>query len=656
MAVDMAMSARFATLMRELAAEHTLQVAQLRRQLDEALAAAGQQCVPEELDHSNGNEPTAPRGQHSLDRVGCRAPDAELFRVPEDNAKEVDPRQCQFPGGQDRRGPGWYNDASSEACSHLYLPSEGKVVVAADALAASQHENPAKDFGALLGDAPVTAALIPDTASEDSVEQQGSEQESPSPEGDEVNGRPSVAGSDSIASHVTTASVLSLTKFALHTISLKFDMIIGACIVANALVMAMEIEYYGRKFEKTEISDCDGECGTVGLMESFFYVMTHIFCAIFLLELLVRLKCEGFRYLGNISNLLDAMIVVVSVIDSWVLDPLGDDSMGNIAILRLMRLFRLAKVLRVVRVMKAFESLRVLVGAVANSVGALGWSMTLLFVLELIGAIFIAQMTLPFMEDTDDPDLRDFMFTHFGTWTSAMLTIFEVTMAPGGFIQYRRLYEEVHPMFGIFFMVYVCIVTFAVVRVITALFLKATLAASASDELILAQERVRQHIDYVEGLKAFCAAETQIPAEEIPRITRARLRHLLREKHFKDWMKEVNLDGAIVRRVHCILEQSGKGKVNFDDWSDAILQLARPPQHVETVAGLLQIRGIFRRILRVEHILNEQFRSSRRMSRADSVPDSQFVQSRSSRHSGDVIDPLLSPPNGVEQPVFAAVQ
>merc|ERR1719335_595601 len=112
--------------------------------------------------------------------------------------------------------------------------------------------------------------------------------------------------------------------------------------------------------------------------------------------------------------------------------------------------------------------------------------MTLLFVLELVGAIFMAQVIQPFMEeestDPESQDLQKFIWTSFGTWTNAMFTIFEITMAPGGFIKYRRLYEEVHALFGAFFVLYVCVVTFAVVRVITAMFLKATLSASDKDQ------------------------------------------------------------------------------------------------------------------------------------------------------------------------------
>merc|ERR1719183_3166544 len=111
----------------------------------------------------------------------------------------------------------------------------------------------------------------------------------------------------------------------------------------------------------------------------------------------------------------------------------------------------------------------------------------------------MAQVIQPFMEDAD-PSLQDFIWRHFGTWTNSMFTVFEITMAPGSFIQYRRLYEEVHPLFGIFIIIYVCVVTFAVVRVITAMFLKATLSASDSDEQDTAREKSEQWSNYVKSL------------------------------------------------------------------------------------------------------------------------------------------------------------
>merc|ERR1719382_71737 len=111
--------------------------------------------------------------------------------------------------------------------------------------------------------------------------------------------------------------------------------------------------------------------------------------------------------------------------------------MSSLVVLRVTRLVRLAKVLRGMRVMKAFTPLRVLVGAVTASVGALGWSIALLFVLELMGAIFLAQVLRPEIQNMDrDPEQRMMLWQTFGTWDNAMFSIFEITMAPGGFIKY----------------------------------------------------------------------------------------------------------------------------------------------------------------------------------------------------------------------------
>merc|ERR1719433_587701 len=116
--------------------------------------------------------------------------------------------------------------------------------------------------------------------------------------------------------------------------------------------------------------------------------------------------------------------------------------------LRIFRLLRLMKVLRVVRLMKEFAPLRVLVQAVMSSVGALAWSLTLLFVLEVIGAILLAQsLQTVIQNEAHDLQLREKLWNAAGTMARAWLSLFEITMAPGSFVQHRYLYDEVSPGF-----------------------------------------------------------------------------------------------------------------------------------------------------------------------------------------------------------------
>jgi len=364
----------------------------------------------------------------------------------------------------------------------------------------------------------------------------------------------------------------------------------------------LQLEYTGRVF-KDEVLDVCTQCDVRNeALEGFFEMMEHAFTVIFTLELLTRICFLGLRYLKSVSNALDALVVSVSMADSWVLGPMGSNVLGSVAVLRLIRLLRLAKILRVVRVMKAFKSLRVLVAAVVNSVGALGWSMTLLFVLELVGAIFMAQVIQPFMEDSPDTpdgrDLREFIWKSFGTWTNAMFTIFEITMAPGGFIKYRRLYEEVHPLFGMFFVIYVCVVTFAVVRVITAMFLKATLSASDSEDAGLADEKSSEWTNFMKSVKTAKEQEDKT-STKTGHLTHAELESLFKVEHFLQWLQDVDLSKTEIHRMFLALD-SGNSEVLFSEFEAAVRQMSGRPRLASQALNLYETRNIMTRMSRLE--------------------------------------------------------
>jgi hypothetical protein len=387
--------------------------------------------------------------------------------------------------------------------------------------------------------------------------------------------------------------------------SAKFDSFIGSVIIANTMVMSLQIEYNGRVFKEESMDACVACTVRNAPIELFFEVIEHVFTAIFLAELSLRLFCDGCRYWLSFSNALDGLIVIVSVTDSWVFGPMGSDTLGNVAVLRMIRLLRLAKVLRVVRVMKEFKSLRVLVAAVVNSVGALGWSMTLLFVLELVGAIFMAQVMQPFMEDepknAEAADLQKFIWSSFGTWANAMFTIFEITMAPGGFIKYRRLYEEVHALFGAFFVIYVCIVTFAVVRVITAMFLKATLSASDTEERDTAEVKSAQWSKCLRDMKR---AEGEEFDEGTPngamRISIQELRVLLKMENLNQWLHDVGILPEEVVRMFNALDSNDilvMDQVNFGEFAHALKQMS--VTDANSVLNLYETRDILLRVTRL---------------------------------------------------------
>merc|ERR1712187_1011500 len=102
--------------------------------------------------------------------------------------------------------------------------------------------------------------------------------------------------------------------------------------------------------------------------------------------------------------------------------------------------------------MKLFRQLRVLVRTIASSFMSLFWSMLILCILMLISALFLTQTLHTFIiDDSEDLDLRLWVYNMYGTPGKSLYTMFEVTLS-GCWPNYARpLIEQVSVSYAIFF-------------------------------------------------------------------------------------------------------------------------------------------------------------------------------------------------------------
>jgi len=195
----------------------------------------------------------------------------------------------------------------------------------------------------------------------------------------------------------------------------------------------------------------------------------------------------------------DTAIVVVGMLD-WI----GIKSLGmNANMLRVVRLTRMVRVLRVLRVIHVFDSLFLLITALRASVGILSWSFVLLFTIQVAMGLFLTQMMQSFLTDPDQSDdAKHLVFAYFGTFSNAMVTMFEITLA-NWVPSCRVLMDNVSHWFGLFYILYCCCWSFAVVRVISAVFLTETMKLVACDENIALASKQRAKMTNLRKLDAF---------------------------------------------------------------------------------------------------------------------------------------------------------
>merc|ERR1711879_433921 len=92
------------------------------------------------------------------------------------------------------------------------------------------------------------------------------------------------------------------------------------------------------------------------------------------------------------------------------------------------------------------------------------------------------------------------VFKYFGTFTHAVLTMFEITLA-NWIVPCRLLSENVSEWYALFFIVYRGAVMFALIRVITAVFLAETTRRANSDDNIAFGNKHRTKEAYCRKLK-----------------------------------------------------------------------------------------------------------------------------------------------------------
>jgi len=231
----------------------------------------------------------------------------------------------------------------------------------------------------------------------------------------------------------------------------------------------------------------------------FFLSAEIVFFGIYLLDVLVRiyvLHTHWYYYPleGGIMwmNLFDAFLVLLSAFELWLL-PLasgGQTQEKHTRSIRVIKLFRIVRTLRVVKTVAAFRQLRMLVKTCVASIGALGWSMVLLLLLKLSFALAICQALQGYIQDeTENYESRMELYVFYGSFSRALYTMFEITHSGSWPSRVRPVVDRVSAWYAIAFLGYITLVVFAVIRIVTALFLKETLESTANDADILIESQ-----------------------------------------------------------------------------------------------------------------------------------------------------------------------
>ncbi|CAE7646425.1 TPC1B, partial [Symbiodinium pilosum] len=374
-------------------------------------------------------------------------------------------------------------------------------------------------------------------------------------------------------------------------ILMRLDMLAGICVLLNSLVMAVELELEGR------VSGSGlGLESLPGIdLTDFFAACDNIFAVLYFLEICARIYIQRCGFFRGLANWFDIFLATTTCLDVWLLRPmaLGGGATDQMILLRLARAVKSMRAIRMVRTLRLFRGLRVLVMACISFLPSLCWSMVLLAVFMIMGALMLGNLLQEFIANPEgEMAWREWVWIHYGTALRSMYTLYEITFAGNWPTYARPVIEQVSSVFSVFFLAYITLVVFAVIRVITAIFLKDTLDAASNDAEHLVVERLQKKSQYVKKLERVFQA---IDETGNGMISQAQLSAVLQDPIVRAYFQTLEVDVHEGAALFHIID-NGDGEVTLEEFIDGILRCKGPARAIDQVAMRADLKQLLREI------------------------------------------------------------
>lgn len=369
----------------------------------------------------------------------------------------------------------------------------------------------------------------------------------------------------------------------------RWEAVFGIMILLNGLAMLAEEQYRGSEIGYTlgvRSFDTSPKKLFPGASTAF-NVLNVLFVVIFTLELMLRVHHERLKSYRSLWIWFDTLIVLAS----WMLIC----SPGTSLWIRpsAIRMLRVVRVFALVELMQDFKKLNVMIRSLKASAGALMWCMALILFTQTVAALTLQFLLAGVYDDLSIPEgVRHDIFEGFGTSSRAMLTMFQV-MFSNWSQPCWLLVQNVSECYGVLFVLYRCVLGFALLKVVSSMFIAETHKICQGDSKLAALEKKRDARKHKRDLRQLFHA---VDASGDGKVSWWEMQRMFENQNLLDWFQKMNLDSLLLTELFKILMKGGdqveEGHVLLDEFVAGVLR-------VEGGATALDVFAVTRSIQRL---------------------------------------------------------
>jgi len=265
----------------------------------------------------------------------------------------------------------------------------------------------------------------------------------------------------------------------------------------------------------------------------------------------------------------------------------------NMALFRLIRVGKLIRAVRMVTMTSVLASLQLLIKCLAASRDMLWWSFCLLAFVQCVAGMILGTLCQDFIENVDvDMALRVEVFQYYGTFTRTLLSMFEILFANWG-PPCRVLVENISEWFALFFLLYRCVLGFAVLNVVNAVFVQQTMKTASSDEELAFKQKERDAAMYTKKVRRLFSS---MDSSGDGSINLREFSKLVKSPKLQFWISQLELEYHDLLSLFEFLD-NGDGQVTLSEFIEGAARLRGAAKALDVWRMETKVEVLFEEVL-----------------------------------------------------------
>lgn len=279
------------------------------------------------------------------------------------------------------------------------------------------------------------------------------------------------------------------------------------------------------------------------------------------------------------------MIVLHAIADELIVLVFGGGQKGmNLKSIRVLRLLRIVRVVRVIRVIRFFREFRMMVLSILGSMRSLVWVVVLLMLTIYIFAIILTQAATGFRADEANPaEEREALEEAYGALTVTMMTLYKAVSGGDDWGGLMDPLTVIHEGWSFLFVFYITFTVFAVLNVVTGVFVSSAMEAAAADRDNVIQEEMSRQNSYVNDIKRMFH---EADKDRSGTVSASEFESHLNDNRVKAYFNALELDVTEARGLFRLLDLDESGHVDIDEFVVGCMRLKGQAKSID-VATLM---------------------------------------------------------------------